>query len=116
MPTSLAGICPSGPELAVTTVSLAMLVMFVAGMVGHGVLRSFLEARGVAPWSLLDSLGSMGLVMLGTGVIGGSGGLLALWGISGCDVAGWSVVCASGLLVCGVVMTRLGLHALRKLT
>ena len=116
MPTALSSVCPSGAELAVTTFSLALLVMFVAGLVGHGILRPLLETRGVAPWRLRDSLGSMPLVLLGSGFIGGTGTLLALWGATGCDVALWNVALASVLLIAGTVMVRLGLHALRKLS
>ena len=116
MHTLVSNSCPGVVELTFTTVSLSLLVMFVAGMVGHGILRPLLEARGVAPWRLRDSLGSMPLVLLGSGVIGGTGMLLGLWGVTGCHVSGASVALTSAALVVGTVMTRLGLHALRKLS
>ena len=115
MPTALTVVCPSAPELAIISLSLSLLMMFVAGMVGHGILRPLLEARGLTPWHLRDSLGSMPLVLIGTGLMGGMGTLLAVWGVTGCDIAGWGVAIASGLFVAGVVMVRLGLVALQKL-
>ena len=108
--------CPTGTEIAVTTFSLSMVVMFVAGMVGHGILKPLLEARGVSPWRVRDSLGSMPLVLLGSGLIGGTAVLLGLWGVTRCEVGGWSVASASGMLVVGTVTLRLGLLALRKLS
>ena len=116
MHTVLSDVCPSVAELTVTTLSLALLVMFVAGMVGHGILRPLLEARGVSPWRVRDSLGSMPLVLLGSGLIGGTGTLLGVWGVTDCGVAGWAVALTSVLLISGTVMVRLGLLALRKLS
>ena len=115
MPTALNDVCLNSAELGVTTFSIALLVMFVAGMVGHGILQPLLEARGVKPWRVRDSLGSMPLVLIGSGLIGGTGMLLGLWGVAGCGVAGWALALVSGLLVAGTVMVRLGLVALRKL-
>ena len=93
-----------------------MLTMFVAGMVGHGILRPLVEARGVTPWRLRDSLGSMPTVLIGSGLLGGTGMLLATWGATGCDVAGWKVAVAGGLVVAATIMMRVGIIALRKLS
>src|SRR6187431_1410466 len=115
MPTAIADVCPSAPELAVISFSVSLVVMCEAGMVGHGILRPLLEARGLTPWHVRDSLGSMPLVLIGSGLTGGMGTPLAVWGVTGCDVNGWSVAVIGGLLVVGVVMVRLGLVALQKL-
>mgnify|MGYP006972389751 CR=1 FL=1 len=89
--------------------------MLVAAAVGHGVLRPLLEARGVRPWTVRDSVGSLMLVILGSGVFGG--------GLAGVGI-GWVVHSAVGMfdvlclaaLAAGALMMRLGLLALRKLT
>lgn len=99
---------------------LAMLVtagsaMFVAAAVGHGVLRPLLEARGIRPWTVRDSVGALMLVILGSGILGG--------GLAGVSI-GWVVRSAGGMfdvlclaaLAAGALMMRLGLLALRKLT
>lgn len=107
--------CPSVAELTVSALSLALLTMLVAGMVGHGILRPQLEARGVTPWQLRDSLGSMPVVLIGSGLLGGAGTLLAIWGATGCDVGGAKVAAASIALLAATVMIRVGLIALQKL-
>ena len=93
----------------------ALVSVCVAGMVGHGVLRPLLEARGLVPWRVLDSLGSTPLVLIGSAFVGGGAALLAAWGLGGCPVAAWLTVLASAGMVWGAVMMRLGLLALRKL-
>jgi len=107
--------CPNPTNLTITVSGLALLVSLVAGLVGHGVLRPLLEARGIAPWRVRDSLGSMPLVLIGSALVGGTAGLLSAWGVTGCDVVGRTVALVSGMMVAGVMLLRLGLLALRKL-
>ncbi|MEQ1693377.1 MAG: hypothetical protein ABMA00_18945 [Gemmatimonas sp.] len=115
LPSVAVSVCPDSAELTITILGLAVLMALVAGMVGHGVLRPLLEARGIAPWRLRDSLGSMPLVLLGSALVGGTAAAFAVWGVTGCDVAGWVVMITSAKMIAGVVMMRLGLLALRKL-
>jgi hypothetical protein len=107
--------CPSFDTLTITVSGLALLVCLVAGMVGHGVLRPLLEARGIAPWRVRDTLGSMPLVLIGSAMVGGTAGLLSAWGVTGCDVVGRTLALVSAMMVAGAMLLRLGLLALRKL-
>ncbi len=107
--------CPNAADLAITIAGFALLATFIAGMVGHGVLCPLLEARGITPWKLRDSLGSLPLVLLGSGLMGGTAALLAAWGVTRCSVALWAIVTAIAVVVCGALVMRLGLLALRKL-
>jgi len=50
--------------------------LVLVAAVAHALLRTFLEARGVRPWTLLDSLGASPMLLLGALVLGMSGGLL----------------------------------------
>ncbi len=84
-------------------------------MVGHGVLCPLLEARGITPWRVRDSLGSLPLVLIGSGLMGGAAAVLAAWGVTRCAVAFWMIVSAIAVVVGGVLLMRLGLLALRKL-
>ena len=108
--------CPSTTDLTATMAGLALLVAFVAGMVGHGVLRPLLEARGVTPWRVRDSLGSLPLVLVGSALVGGAASYVAAWSVTGCSAHGWPTVSLlSAATICGVLLIRLGLLALRKL-
>ncbi len=107
--------CPNTADLVITIAGSALLASLIAGMVGHGVLRPLLEARGITPWRLRDSLGSLPLVLIGSGLMGGTAALLAAWGVTRCTVALSVLVTASALVVGGVLLMRLGLLALRKL-
>lgn len=95
--------------------SSAIVAILVTAIVGHGVLRPLLEARGVRPWSLKDSIGALMLVM-----IGGAGFAAGLTALIVCrvyhsDFVLFDVLCLA-LLCCGALTMRLGLLALRKLT
>ena len=104
--------------LVAAAIVASVLCAAVAGIVGHGVLRPMLEARGVAPWTVRDSLGSMPLVLIGAALIGGSGALASGWLWCACDaiIPTVLVVVAGTLFLLGLSMLRLGLLALRKLT
>lgn len=51
-----------------TTSGLAagLLSAFIVTAVAHGLLRQTMEARGVVPWTLKDSIGALPLVILGS--------------------------------------------------
>ncbi len=111
--------CPDNAQLTIVAGGLAVMGASLAGVVGHGVLRPMLEARGVTPWRVRDSLGSMPLVLLGSALVTGALTLSVLrWGAA-CGsapsmAAAWWLGVVVALLV-GALMIRLGLHALRKL-
>ncbi|MBL0170954.1 MAG: hypothetical protein IPP90_09515 [Gemmatimonadaceae bacterium] len=107
--------CVSAANLTISVSGSALLTALVAGMVGHGSLRPLLEARGITPWRLRDSLGSLPLVLIGSGLLGGTAALLAAWGVLLCSIPAGIIMTVSGLMVSGVLMMRLGLLALRKL-
>lgn len=107
--------CPAFEELFVGVGSFSLLVAAVAGMVGHGVLRPMLEARGVTPWSIRDSLGSMPLVLIGAAMIGGSSACFFAWTLMPCVFSGVKITIVGVIMVWGVTLVRLGLVALRKL-
>lgn len=104
--------------VAAAAIVASAVCAMVAGIVGHGVLRPMLEARGVAPWTVRDSVGSMPLVMIGAALIGASGALASGWLWCVCDaiIPTALVVVAGSLFLLGLSMLRLGLLALRKLT
>lgn len=114
-PTTVLG-CPSAATLTIAVSALALLVSFVAATVGHGVLRPLLEARGITPWRLRDSVGSLPLVLIGGAVVGAPAALLTAWGITECRVAGWAIATAIACMGAGLLTMRLGLLALKKLT
>ena len=103
---------------AVPNVLLASVVCaLVAGMVGHGVLRPLLEARGVTPWRVHDSLGALPLVLIGSALIGGGAAPVGwLFGVCGGIISPAVGAAAVAAVLAGVLMLRLGLLALRKLT
>ena len=107
--------CPASADLTVTIIGMGLLTALIAGMVGHGALRPLMEARGVSPWRLRDSLGALTLVLIGSACVGGASSAFAVWGVARCSVAGWSVTVVSAAIVLGILMLRLGLLALRKL-
>lgn len=88
--------------------------------VAHALLKTFLEARGVRPWTLLDSLGASPVLLLGAVLLGGSGGALGTWWLTcpgmGCAIPPVGVVFALACAAGGLLATALGLHALRKFT
>jgi hypothetical protein len=99
--------------LAGAAIAGAVIAAALSAMVAHGILRPLLEARGIVPWTVRDSLGSIPLVIFGSALAAGS----AIYG------AGWlfsaepmvRVLCLA-LLCAGLLAVRLGLLALRKLT
>ena len=103
---------------AAPNVLLASVVCaLVAGMVGHGVLRPLLEARGVTPWRVHDSLGALPLVLIGSALIGGGAALVGwLFGVCGGIISPAVGAAAVVAVLVGVFVLRLGLLALRKLT
>lgn len=102
----------------VATLIAAAASALVAGIVGHGVLRPLLEARGIAPWTVRDSIGALPLVLLGSAAFGAGVERCTGWLFGACGV----IIPAAGalvalmLIVIGLLMMRLGLLALRKLT
>lgn len=97
----------------------ALLLAIVAGMIGHSILRTFLEARGVEPWGVLDSLNAMPLVLLGAAAVGAAATLTATAIILPCTDYGEStfpITASVVLVVSGLLMLRLGLLAVRRLT
>lgn len=92
----------------------------LVAMVSHALLKTFLEARGVRPWTRRDSLGATPVLLLGAALLGGSGGtLLSRWLTcpgTGCAIPRIGVVLALAGGAAGLLATWLGLHALRKLT
>ncbi len=120
---AVAGVDPVGALVA------GFVCACVAGAVGHGVLRPLLEARGVTPWRLRDSLGSLPLVIGGTALIGTGAAVVVGWLFGACGgimsaAAGKAhgpatvatAVGGTAALLVGALMLRLGLLALRKLT
>ncbi|HEY0931145.1 MAG TPA: hypothetical protein VGE27_14590 [Gemmatimonas sp.] len=91
----------------------ALLVAVLSAAVAHGVLRPLLEARGIVPWTLRDSLGSLPLVIAGSALATGSAVYLAGQWFSADFMV--RVLCLA-LLCAGLLTVRLGLLALRKLT
>lgn len=99
------------PALLVGAVVAALLALGIL----HGVLRPFMHARGVQPWTLRDTLGSTVLVTMGAALVG-AGSTLAIARFAA-DLASTSdVLVAFVLMGAGAVAVRLGLLALRKLT
>lgn len=98
------------PNSLAAPIIVALTSAVISLAVSHGALRPLLEARGVVPWRLRDSLGATPLVTIGSAVVSGSVTHAIL-------NAAWQprVLCLA-LLAAGVLTLRLGLLALRKLT
>jgi hypothetical protein len=108
------------PAVLFLALVAAVVAMSIAVAVGHGVLKPLCEARGITPWTLRDSVGSLMLVLIGSGLLAGS--LSALVAARLTDTANvfsvpllFYVLCLALPLI-GALMMRLGLLALRKLT
>jgi len=93
----------------------ALIAAVIAATIAHGALRPLLEARGVAPWTVRDTLGSTPLVVLGAALSAGSVTASATL-VAMASVPVWSHVLCLALLAAGALALRLGLLALRKLT
>lgn len=107
-------LCPTSADLTEALLIAGGAVATLAGMIGHGVLRPLLEARGVTPWTLKDSLGSMPLILIGSAMVGGSVGGGVLFGFSPCSGARWAVGTAIAVGLLGLLIGKLGLVELRK--
>ena len=93
-----------------------LLVLYVA----HGTMRTFLEARGVAPWSTRDTVFSIPLVLAGASLAAGSVVYLAVATVVPCPVGTTDMrmirVLSLGVLAASLLMVWLGVRAIRKLT
>lgn len=88
----------------------------LCAIVAHGILRPLLEARGITPWTVRDSLGSLPLVLIGSALTAGAAVYLVhLMSDASSARLPVRVLCLA-LLCAGLLMVRLGLLALRKLT
>lgn len=87
----------------------------LATVIVHGMLRLFLEARGITPWSMRDSVGASPLIVAGSGGIGAVASCAMQAQQSG-NVRGAVLVVLIFTLLVSVLLMRLGFHALRKLT
>ena len=91
-------------------------------VITHGLLRNFMEARGIAPWKVRDSVGSSMLVTVGAALISCAAVLAVLVVIRSPTVAPTTestlgtTIAISVLALGGSLCLRLGLLALRKLT
>jgi len=105
---------------ALTALVAAALAWILALTISHSILRTFLEARGVEPWSRRDSALATPLVTLGAALVTGAVVYLTVATIVPCPVGighGTAIrVVSLGLIAAGGLMLRLGLLALRKLT
>lgn len=117
-PGAVNGVGDTVMETLVATLVAAAASAVVAAIVGHGVLRPLLEARGIIPWTIRDSIGALPLVLFGSAAFGAGVERLSGWLFGACGViippAGAFV--ALLFIVIGLLMLRLGLLALRKLT
>ena len=104
----------------VTALIAAVLAWLIALTISHAILRTFLEARGVEPWTRRDSALATPLVTFGAALATGTVTYLTIATIMPCPVgighAAATRVISLGLLIAGAVILRLGLLALRKLT
>lgn len=102
--------------MAAAGVGAALLALTVA----HALLRTFLESRGVHPWTLRDTVGATPVLLLGAWLLGAAAGLLVPAGHgalgAGCAMPQGAILLALALAALGGVALRLGLLALRKLT
>lgn len=108
-------VCPSYAHITAVAISMGVLVALLAGCVAHGVLRPLMEARGVTPWLVRDSVGALPLVLIGAALVGGSASVFAMAGAMSCVLETMIVIAISVKMIFGIAMLRLGLLALRKL-
>ena len=99
------------PALLVSVVGVAAVAIAIL----HGILRTFMHERGVEPWTLRDTVGSSGLVIVGAAFWGASIGLL-LAGVPGTGPGATRKVTTIVFACLGLLAIRLGLLSLRKLT
>jgi hypothetical protein len=113
--TELSAMCPTAGDLTVAAGGVGLAMAMLAGLIGHGILRPLLEARGVAPWTLRDSLGSTPLILIGSFVLGAATAFFLAHGITKCTIGVPIMALLSASIVISVLVVRLGLIALRKL-
>lgn len=118
--------------LALTAAFVAFVaVMALVTAIAHGILRTALEARGVAPWTLKDSIGALPLVLMGSGLSAAALAWLFAMSVAvadgpGIDFLQWHFpkafnvaaakrAIAVALVLAGLLQVRLGLVAIRKL-
>lgn len=108
-------------ELAVMTALVAAIIAkLITALVAHGCLCPLMEAKGVSPWTVRDTIGAIPLLAAGSALVAGAAGYGAIATLVPCPIAprdAWLVpVLCLGLLAAGLLMMRLGSLALRKLT
>jgi hypothetical protein len=108
-------LCLTAAHLTVVAGGFGGIVALVAGLVGHGVLRPLLEARGVSPWTVRDSLGSMPLILLGSLLVGACSGVLIAEMSAKCSYSVMLVAFLCTIITLALLMIKLGLVALKKL-
>jgi hypothetical protein len=106
-------------RLLLPTLLGGSLFALLAAVIGHSVMRTFLEARGVQPWGIFDSLRAIPFALLGAALIGVAVTLTAGLLVLECrdlrdtpSVLIADAVCALG----GMVLLRTGLLGVRRLT
>ncbi len=101
------------PSGVLVSVVAAILTAILGGVIAHGILGPLLEARGVRPWNLSDSLASIPLILLGSAMAVGC----AVYLTSTFTFTSYRarVICLV-LFLAGLFMVRLGILSLRKLS
>ncbi len=106
--------CLSSVELTELVIIGGTPVVIAAAGISHGILRPLLEARGVSPWTVKDTLGSTPLVLIGSSLIGACVSVVAVMVGRSCDDRQVWVAGAGALAVIGAGLIKLGLLALKK--
>lgn len=103
--------------MAAALVTGIVIAGFLAITLVHGTLQPFLEARGVRPWTLLDTIASIPLVITGAAGVGAVGAVaLQLVQLSPRHGVGTAIVALAAGFSVSLLLIWLGLRALRKLT
>lgn len=101
------------------TLAGGVAVLLLAWLLCHRVMQTFLEARGVQPWSAFDSFGAAPLVLAGAAAVGGATTLASGLFVNPCASYAHTTaaeVAAIALAITGLMMLHFGLLALRRLT
>jgi hypothetical protein len=106
----------SHPTFAAALLTGALSAALISLVVTHGLLRTFMHARGIAPWTWKDTIGSSLLIGLGGALLGAASMLVCLIAIGTAVLTPAYVSVTALLLLLGAIVLRLGLLALRKLT
>lgn len=109
------------PQVSTGSLLLALLIgaLVSAGLVAgvaHGLLRTFMHARGVSPWTLRDTLGSGMLLIFGAMCFGAAIALVVLTLAGAPSSNRMFISIAVALVLTGSAFVRFGLLSLRKLT